>query len=427
MLMAVLVAIIAVNLLVLVHEFGHFLIAKRKGIIVDIFSIGFGPKLFGFIYKGTEYRFSIILFGGYVKFKGDELEEMNATVPGGYFSVSPWKRIQVCFAGGFFNILLAWFFYTVIFFGGKPVTKDSLNTVVGEVKAGSAAEKIGIIPDDRIISINGKPVRTWEELVYSVAFSRKNEIELEIERNGQIIRKQALLIPEKDTGLRMLGIYSKETIVVYAVLPDSPAEKAGLKPDDKIISINGKKVYRLEPLIKTIRDNENKEIVLTVIRDGKEQEIKTIPQKTAGKDFASIGFVPAIEWTTIYPKPWEQFWGDLVRTWRTLEGLVTRSLPVKAISGPVGIIGIIGISMQIGWIPLISIIALISLNLGIVNLLPIPVLDGGHILFNTLEIIRKKPLSFKAVEKIQNVFMGLIIMLFVYITYNDLLRFFKWK
>lgn len=417
MLITILVAIIAINILVLAHEFGHFLIAKARGIVVEIFSIGFGPKIFSFNWHGTEYRFSLLLFGGYVKFMGDELEEQNRNIPGGFYTVNPATRILVCLAGGFFNVILAWVLYVVIFIQGKPVSEDFLNTVVGEVKEESIAQKIGVIPGDKIVSINNKPVVTWEELVYSIALSKTEEVTIEIDRNGQIISKSTVMTPDPETGVKMLGVGPKETIIVDQVVLES-----GLKTGDNIIAVNGERVFRLEPLIKTIRKSKDVEITLTVIRDGQELDIKTVPKRRQGEEYATIGFAPGTKWTIIYPKPWEQFWDDLVRTWRTLSGLITRDIPVKALSGPVGIVGIIGLSLQIGWIPLLSIIALISLNLGIVNLLPIPVLDGGHIMFNLLEAIRKRPLSIKTIMRIQNVFTGLIVLLALYVTYNDILR-----
>lgn len=417
MLVTILIAIIAINILVLAHEFGHFLIAKARGIVVEIFSIGFGPKIFSFNWHGTEYRFSLLLFGGYVKFMGDELEEQNRNIPGGFYTVNPATRILVCLAGGFFNVILAWVLYVVIFIQGKPVSEDFLNTVVGEVKKESIAQKIGVIPGDKIVSINNKPVVTWEELVYSIALSKTEEVTIEIDRNGQIISKSTVMTPDPETGVKMLGVGPKETIIVDQVVLES-----GLKTGDNIIAVNGERVFRLEPLIKTIRKSKDVEITLTVIRDGQELDIKAVPKKRQSEEYATIGFAPGTKWTIIYPKPWEQFWDDLVRTWRTLSGLITRDIPVKALSGPVGIVGIIGLSLQIGWIPLLSIIALISLNLGIVNLLPIPVLDGGHIMFNLLEAIRKRPLSIKTIMRIQNVFTGLIVLLALYVTYNDILR-----
>jgi len=420
MLITILIAILAINILVLVHELGHFIVAKLRGITVEIFSIGFGPRVLGFNWRGTEYRLSLLLFGGYVKFKGDELEDQNRGIQGGFYTANPYSRILVCIAGGFFNVILAWVLYLVIFIQGKPVSEDFLNTIVGEVKEESIAQKIGILPGDKIIRINSKPVYTWEELVYSIAFSKTEEVTIELNRNGQMISKTTAMTPDPETGIRMLGVYSKETIMVEQVVAES-----GLKVGDNIIAVNGEKIFRLEPLIETIRDSEDKEITLTVIRDGQGLDIKAVPKKRQGEEYATIGFAPGTKWTIIYTKPWEQFWDDLVRTWRTLSGLITRNIPVKAISGPVGIIGIIGISLQVGWIPLLSIIALISLNLGIVNLLPIPVLDGGHIMFNLLEAIRKRPLSIKTIIRIQNVFTGLLVLLALYVTYNDILRWIK--
>lgn len=423
MALTIVIAVLAINVLVLVHELGHFLAGKLKGIEVEIFSIGFGPRVLGFKRKGTDYRLSLFLLGGYVKFRGDEPEEDNRKdIPGGFYTAGPWTRIMVCTAGGVFNLLLAAVLYTVIFFCGKPVPLDALNTVVGAVEPGSAAASAGITPGDRISDINGKPVAGWEELVYAVAFSRGNDISVTIDRKGETIIKELRLIPDPATGVKMMGVYSKETVVVGKVLAGSPAQEAGLKVKDQISAINGEPVYRTLPLIETIRENEGKEITLTVARNGKMITIKAVPRKLGDKDYPAIGFVPVIRWTTIYPKPWAQFGKDLARTWRTLTGLVTRQIPLKAVSGPVGIIKIIGISLQAGIMYLAAIVALISLNLGIINLLPIPVLDGGHILFTLVEIARGKPVSLKIMERIQNVFIVLLILLFLYITFNDILR-----
>ncbi len=424
MLIPILIAILAINILVLIHEFGHFIVAKRRGISVEVFSIGFGPKLVSFKYKNTEYKLCLILFGGYVKFAGDEIEDYGKPIPGGFFSVSPWSRILVVSAGAFLNIVFALVIYVVIFFTGKPVTVDSQNTIVGGVKQGSVAEQIGVLPGDQIIKVNEKSVTTWEDLVYAVAFSPKDNIMLEIKRNGTIIKKEAKVSAEKDTGIKMLGLLCRETIIVGALIKDSPAEKAGIKVGDSIVSINDENIFLSSRILEIIRNNENKEITVLIKRGNLNHVIKVVPQKINANEYATIGFALATDWKKIYPTPLDQFWKDLVRTWQTLAGLFTRSVPLKAISGPVGIIGIIGISMQVGIIPLLSIIALISLNLGIVNLLPIPVLDGGHIIFTTIEAIRKKPLSIKTILHIQNVFTVLLIAFALYVTYNDILRMF---
>lgn len=427
MLTSIIIAIFAINLLIIVHELGHFIVAKKRGLKVEAFAIGFGPKIFGFRFRDTEYRLNWALVGGYVKFFGDELTESQdpRSVPGGFYTTSPFTRILVCLAGGFSNILLAWLFYTVIFYHGKPVIEDFLNTVIGEVKDNSPAAKIGLLPGDRIVSINQEPINTWEELISGIALGRAQTLGLEIERSGKLFTYSVLVKPDPETGIRQLGVYSKETIIIGGIIENSPSHKAGLLKDDQIIAVNGTKVFRLEPLIKTIKENEGKEIKIAILRGSEELTISTIPVKQEEKDYATIGFIPSTRWKLIHPKPWEQFWHDLELAGYTLTGLFTRRVPLRAMSGPVGIIGIIGVSAQIGWIPLISILALISLNLGIINLLPIPVLDGGHIVFTLIEIIKKKPLSLKTITKIQNVFVFLLTTLFIYITYNDILRFLK--
>ncbi len=326
-------------------------------------------------------------------------------------------------AGGLCKIRLAWILYTVIFFGGKQVTADSLNTIIGEVQPGSTAEEIGLKPDDRIIKINDKKIATWEELVYAIALNERKELQVEVERQGEVFTVSSELKTDPKTGLRRLGVMPKDTIIVGGVLKDSPAEKSGLRKGDQIIAINGQRLYRIQALIKTIQDNEGQKVTLTVMRDGERILFSEVPAKLAGQEHAALGFLPTTKFTRVYPRPGEQFKRDILRTWRTLKGLFARRVPMKALSGPVGIIGLIGMSAMVGWGTFLSIMALISLNLGIINLLPIPVLDGGHIVFTFVEAIRKKPLSVALMTKIQNVFMYLIIAVAVYVSYHDVLRF----
>lgn len=423
----ILVALLALNVLILVHELGHFIVGKRRGMKIEIFSIGMGPKVFGVKRGETEYRLSWFLFGGYVKFVGDEVEEDKEPVktPGSFYGTSPLSRILVCAAGGFCNIVFAGVLYTVISFNGMPVPEHTQQAIVGKILEDSTAQEMGLKPGDRLVEINGQKIDKWEDIITAVAFSNKDDVIVTIERDNGLISKTTMLKVNPKLGIRMLGVMSREFVLVGDVMPDSPAQKAGLLKGDEIVGVNGEEVFMVMQLVETIRENLGKEVKIDIIREGKEHEILVVPEVLAGNEYPAIGFVPTYKYTTIYPSPWYQFKRDIVRLGKTLRGLFTRRIPVKALAGPVGIIGIIGMSAQLGWSPFLAIVALISLNLGIVNLLPIPVLDGGHILFTLIEAIRKKPVSFKVITRIQNAFVYLLIALALYVSYNDILRFFN--
>jgi len=420
------VGILGLDLLVFVHEFGHLVTAIARGMKVESFSIGMGPKIFGFARKGIEYKFSWILIGGYVKFAGDELDEKKdvRNIPGGFFSASPWSRILVSSAGGIFNIILACLLYTVVFYGGKSVPSDSLNTVIGEIVPNSAAVQAGLMPGDKIVKINHNTVNKWEEVVRNIAFSNTEKIQLKIERNGKILCKNAVIRSNPKIGIKQLGVYPKETIVIEKILKNSPAQKAGMTKGDEIISVNGQRIFRIKLLVETIRKSEGRRINFSILRAGKRLNIHLSPVRLNAKGPAIAGFIPGVPMIVIHPLPLKQFWHDLSLMGYTLKGLVTRKVRLKAMAGPIGIVTVIANSTHYGWDAFFGLIALISLNLGIINLLPIPILDGGHILFVLIEFIIGRPISIKAMVRIQNVFLVLLVILFLYISYNDILRFF---
>lgn len=420
----VIIPLFALGVVVFVHELGHFWVARRKGIIVDVFSIGFGPKIAAIVRGSTEYRISWIPFGGYVKFRGDEIEGESdvCSIEGGFYAASPMVRTLSCVAGPVMNILFGFLLYCVIAAVGKPVLKMETTTVVGSVLEKSPAMEADIRPGDRILRVNGKNVTGWKELVNVLALSTSDEIRLQVERDGNELTFQVLPRMDPEHGIRRIGIYPMEEIVIGSVLEGTPAERAGLQGNDRILSLEGKPVYQWDTLVSEIGDSEGKILKLGIEREGNPLEMEVVPEANEKLGRASIGFIRRYEFVTIHPNPFGQVWKDIRNIFLTLNALFKRKVSAKGLAGPIGIIHIMGTYASIGFVYFLSVLALISVNLGVLNLFPIPVLDGGHILLNTLEQFRGRALTRKTMIRIQNVFVVIMVSLILLITYNDVLR-----
>jgi regulator of sigma E protease len=422
----VFIPLFALGIVVFVHELGHFVVARRNGITVEVFSVGFGPRITGFNKKGTDYRISLIPFGGYVKFFGDDIEDEKArSLSGGFYAASPFVRTKACVAGPAMNILFGFLLYCVVAITGKPVLTTELTTVVGGLPDNSPAMNAGMTAGDRILSINGRKVSSWKEVVNSIVLSSEEILDIRFERDA--ITKNLLITPIMDEkfGVRRIGILPMEKIAVWKVLEKSPAEKAGLKKGDQIVSLNGKQVTQWDSLLKEVADSQGKILSIGIIRDGRELKLDVIPQMNAEIGRVTIGFIRHYEFELMHPNPFKEVWNDIRNIFMTLRALIMKKVSAKGLAGPVGIIQIMGQYASIGFIYFISVLAMISINLGIINLFPIPVLDGGHILLNSVEQLRGKALGKRTMAVIQNIFVVLLIGLILLITYNDVLRWVK--
>ena len=416
---------------ILVHELGHFLAARRVGIDVEKFSFGFGPKLFSIKRGGTEYCISMLFFfGGYVKMAGDELgEERKSEITGREFlSKSPGKRNLVVLAGPFMNFLLALSLYTAVFRIGMPVpaTLDGLR--IAEVKEDSLWAQAGLQEGDRITALERKPVETLGDLFKIIVLNPNKPLEVELDRGGE--RITTVVTPERDEeGFPIIDMVPSQAALLGQILPGYPAEAAGLHSGDEILAIGRQKINNWNEMSQIIRGKPGEEIELLAKRDNEQVKIKVTPILDKEKGFAVIGVTCGTKFEIrrygliqSFGKGFIKCREDIRMVLKTLKLLISGQVSAKHIAGPIGIIQISSQVARTGFIPLLLLIALININFGIINLFPIPITDGGHLVLFSIEAIRGRPLSEKKQLVIQKIGFAFLITLIVLVSYNDIVR-----
>lgn len=444
--MTFLSAIVLLGILIFVHELGHFLFAKKLGVRVLKFSLGFGPKLIGRKYGDTEYLVSAVPLGGYVKMlgeePGDELKEEDKPFAYNYQPV--WKRFLIVFSGPVFNLFFAAAIFFVVFLSGVPVPKP----YAGKVMQNSPAAAAGLMTGDRIAAINGKTVFGWDDIDVSVNESRGEKLLFKIEREGKIV--ELPVIPEKKTGKDIFGENTEVMDIgimpllypeVGEVIKNAVAEKAGIKKGDRIVEIEGASIKTWHDMTSIIHGSPEKPLRLKIKRDENFLELTVTPGKKtlkypdgSEKQIGLIGIGPAGNNVIKKYNPFEAASLGVKRTWDmvvlTVVGivkLIQRIIPADTLGGPIMIFQMAGQQASLGVMNFFLFMAVISINLGVLNLLPIPILDGGHILFLGIEAVRRKPLSEKAMMIAQRIGLAIIITLMVFAFYNDIMRFISGK
>ncbi len=421
--------VFVLGVLIFVHELGHFLKARRIGVRVLTFSLGFGPKLLKFRRGDTEYCLSAIPLGGYVKMAGENPEETRTGAPDEFLSKTKWQRFQVLVMGPVMNLALAFIVMAVVLYQGAKIPAfDQLPVVVGSARPSSVAEAAGVKPGDRIISVDGEPVPTWELYQLAVLPKANRQVRLVVEREGKPL--EITVVPTAIGKYEMgdIGVLPVMHPEIIALEAGEPAEQSGLKPGDVVMAAGGERGVSYERLVELIRSHEGKPLPIEVKRHDQVVQLTATPRKT--RDLVWIGAqMSAYEQRTVTPGPFEalkmsaaQNWQWSVMILKTLRGLVTRDTSVKQLMGPVAIADLSGSAAQQGWISLFSLMAMISLNLGLLNLMPIPVLDGGHIAILAMEGLSRRDFSMKVKEKMLMVGFVLLLMLMVTVIYNDLTR-----
>jgi regulator of sigma E protease len=419
------------GIIIVIHELGHFLVAKLFKIKVETFSVGFGPRLFGIKYGETDYRISGFPLGGYVKMAGENPGDTVTGAANEFMSKPKWQRFLVAAAGPAMNIVLALGLLTTLYMLGTEVAEFAEGeAIIGVVEAGSAAEAAGIQTGDRIVSIAGKTDPNWEEVEARVMTNADQNIPVVLNRNGQQV--ETSLTPRKvgrnDAGYAGMQPQVRVTNVIARVDPSYPAAEAGLKSGDEIIAVNGvdlKKTGR--KVSEIIQELSESSFPLTILRNGETKEIPVSPKLEDGKRKIGVAFtIPTIivkenlagAFARSVDKNME--YGTLI--FQVLGKLVKREVPMKAVDGPIMILKQTTEFYELGLGPLLQLMAMISLNLGLMNLLPIPILDGGVMLLLAIEGIMRQDLSVAFKERVVQVSFVFLLTLMVFVLYNDVVK-----
>lgn len=416
------------GVLIFVHELGHFMAARRLGVRVLTFSLGFGPKLLRVKRGDTEYCVSAIPLGGYVKMAGENPDDARTGRPDEFLSRTKWERFQILIMGPVMNILLAIVVMALVLVQGAevPAYQDE-PPVVGAVTPGSPADRVGIERGDRILTVAGEDIDAWDDLYLAIGTRANRDVAVTFLRNGQT--RSVTVRPNPQTRFEVgdIGVLPDVNPTVRSVNPGDPADRAGVKPGDIVVAVNGERVVFARQLAEAISRNAGRQIDLTIRRNGQEQHIGVTPEKRGDRGLIGIAINEATK--TFNPGPLEAVVLSVQRNvefagliFRTLGGLLVGSTSPRQLMGPVAIAQLSGESAAAGWIALFTLMASISLNLGLLNLLPIPVLDGGHILIMALEGIARRDFSMQVKEKMLLAGFVVLMMLMVTVIYNDLTR-----
>lgn len=433
--------VVAIALLITVHEYGHFIVARRLGVKVEKFSIGFGPALFSWKSRDGEvlYVIAAIPLGGYVKMLGEVPGEepiAPADKARAFDAQAVWKRASIASAGPVFNFLFAIIAYILVGWIGQQV----LPPVVGSVTPASAAERAGLLQGDHLLRINGDSIHSWRQIEEELKDRVGQDVRLELERGGTP-QSVTLRVPEpaRDPLLANIadevGMGPGMSVTIADVMADSPAASAGLLAGDRVLQVQGRPVDSIDAFIREVRRHAGQPMTLSIARGETLLNIVIQPESDTeghGRIGAKMTAQPLVQ-----PQLYRMSFGEgiafgLQRTWemtaltlQVIGKMLAASISPESLGGPIAIAQLAGKTANMGLVSFLSFLALISVNLAVLNLMPVPVLDGGHLVYLGIEKARGRPLSPKVLERTQAIGMALIIMLMVFAFYNDLQRLFR--
>lgn len=425
---------------IFVHELGHFLAAAWCGLRAEKFAIGFGPKIWGFTRtwtdrngteQKTEFAICWLPFGGYVvlpqisPLDDEQLAKYDPPLK----PVSPWAKIVTALAGPMFNVAFGFLIALIVMVKGIPVDRSMMDLEIGYAPSDSVEAQAGLRSGDKIATIDGKPVKDWEDVQMAVAFSLSHDVLVTVQRGEKF--EQFRFAPDRHPlwRVRMLQVGPKTSVKVANVIPDTPAAEVGLKVNDKILRVDDIEVMNSDHILDLIGERAGIPTTLLVQRETEQLTFHVTPRVEKESKLGKIGFSPVnssdLGTVLMHPDPVKQIKKVIhmmVKTFTALWNSRVTGVTVKDLGGPVMIGRTIWQAIDEGIVYALNFLVLLNINLAILNLLPIPVLDGGHIIFALFEWIRRRPMSFRVASAIQTTFAVLLISFMLYITYNDIGR-----
>ena len=419
--------IVVIGVLVFVHEFGHYAVAKLCGVRVEVFSLGFGKRLLGFRRGDTDYRISLLPLGGYVKMAGENPMESRTGDPGEFMSHPRWQRFLIAIAGPVMNVLLAFVVFTGVFMVRHAYPAYLRRpAVIGSVTAGSPAEKAGFLPGDKIVKIQGIENPTWEQVPIRILLNANQQVDVTVQRGAQLLENKIVPQPAGEERGGDAGGSAAEVITV--VEPGRPAARAGIKPGDMLLTANNTPIKEMKSLVDLMQTVKDQPMQLALLRDGKELNITVKPALFEGEQQYRIGMsgfdIEKLSFSQAATRSYQECKTSSLLIFELVGRMIRhKGVSFRQISGPIGIGKIAGEAIRAdGLTPLFTVMAFVSINLAIFNLFPIPILDGGLMLMLLIEGIMRRDIKQEVKERVYQVAFVFLIVFAAVVIYNDVAK-----
>lgn len=427
---------VVLGVLIVIHELGHHLVAKFFGVRVEVFSVGFGKRLLGFKYGETDYRLSALPLGGYVKMAGENPMEARTGDPGEFASHPRWQRILIALAGPAMNIALAIIVVTACFmYGIETETWSDQPVELSFIDEKTPAAAAGLLPGDVIVRYDSIQNPTWGDIRIRNFISQTEAIPVAVKRGNEMIYTSLKPMPVDPTEEPITGLVHSQKIIVTHLFADLPLMQAGIQLEDEIVSVNGIKVESIPQLQAMMRTSKEAPLDLTVRRGTQVSNYRVTPKvirDDAGKTLYVLGLRSIPTKTVSFPFA-TAFQKSLTENKRSafliielVKRMVQRRTSIKQMDGPIGIGRAAGAVVKSipkhGWVPTFMLLAIISLNLGVFNLLPIPILDGGLILMLTVESVMRRDINQRLKERLYQTAFVFLVIFAVIVIFNDVTK-----
>lgn len=417
----------ALGVIIVVHEAGHLLVAKAFGVRVLTFSVGFGKRLWGLRRGETDYRVSAIPLGGYVRLGGETPEDVDPSDPREFLNKPRWQRILVYLAGPAANIILAILVFAVLFMVGIEVMSfPDLPPVIGGVEAHSSAAQAGLQRGDRILTLKGEPVGSWQDVLFVVMGSPERPVDLTFQRGKQTLHATVTpkLVPRYEVG-DLAGMLPMVRPHVIKIEHGLPAEAAGFRPGDEIRAVDGKPVIDSQAFVDSISPRAGQRVEVEVLRDGRPLTLAVVPRNDngSGRIGVAIGFYQRFGPSRAFIEGARYSVQTVEQIFQILGKIFTRQLSAQgALAGPIEIAKQSGEAARLGFKYLLQLMGFISISIAVMNLMPIPILDGGQIFILMVEGVIRRDLSLRLKEVISQVGFVMILLLMFVVIYFDVMK-----